>query len=360
MIWLTYRQYRTQLLVVFGALGAIAVALAITGPHLVHLYDTTVAHCGNQNDCAIAQSAFDKNDGLLQELGPAMLVVPALLGMFWGAPLVARELETGSYKLAWTQSASRTRWFVVKLVLVGLAAVTDAGLLSLMVTWWSSPFDTIAGNTMSPSHFDRRDVVPLGYAAYAFALGVTAGILIRRTLPAMAAALAAFIATRYAVLAWVRPNFMTPLKTVTTLQAPGPGLIQLTGPSASDWIISEQTINRSGQVIGTNGGFGPNGQFGVSSVSRNGTTTLSNGQVCPNKFTPPSLPAGHSSSVGPLSPNFGRALQECVNKLGIRQIITYQPANRYWPFQIDETLFFVVLALLLSGFCIWWVRRRLA
>jgi hypothetical protein len=360
MIWLTWRQYRTQLLVVLGALGAIAVALGVTGPHLVHLYDTTVAHCASQNDCANAQSAFVKHDGVLQDLGTAMLVVPALLGMFWGAPLVARELESGSYKLAWTQSVSRTRWFVIKLVLIGLAAVAVAGLLSLMVTWWSSPFDQIAGNTMSPSHFDRRDLVPLGYAAYAYALGVTAGIVIRRTLPAMAATLVAFVLTRYAVIAWARPNFMAPLRLVTALQAGpgGPGNLRA-GPNSADWVISEQTINRAGRVIGTNGGLGPNGQIGANR-SANGTLTLSNGQVCPNKGPAPSLGAGPGSRIGSPNPSITRSLQECFDKLDIRQVATYQPANRYWPFQIDETVLFVVLALLLSGFCVWWVRRRLS
>ena len=51
-----------------------------------------------------------------------VLVVPALIGMFWGAPLIAHELETGTFRLAWTQSVSRRRWLLVKMGLVGLAA----------------------------------------------------------------------------------------------------------------------------------------------------------------------------------------------------------------------------------------------
>jgi hypothetical protein len=361
MTWLTWRQYRTQLLVVFGVLGAIAIALGITGPHLVHIYDTSIANCSKLNDCNGAQISFTKMDGVLKALWPAMLIVPALIGIFWGAPLVARELETGSFRLAWTQSVSRTRWMVIRLVLVGLAAVAVAGLLSLMVTWWSAPFDRLAGNTMSPSHFDRRDLVPVGYAAYAFALGVTAGIVIRRTLPAMAVTLVGFIATRFAVLFWVRPNFMAPLKTVSRLNPfspDGPGA-HLAGPNSSAWIISAQTIDKSGQVIGTNGGLGPNGQFNLN-VSNNGTLNLGDGRVCPNRVTPPKLSGGNGGSIRGLPTSINRGFLECIDKLDIRQVVTYQPANRYWPFQIDETLLYVVLALLLSGFCVWWVRRRLA
>jgi len=65
-----------------------------------------------------------------------ILVVPALLGIFWGAPLVANELETGTYRLAWTQSVTRKRWLAAKLGLVGLWSMAVAGLLSFIVTLW--------------------------------------------------------------------------------------------------------------------------------------------------------------------------------------------------------------------------------
>jgi hypothetical protein len=220
MIWVTWRQFRTQAAVVFGALAVVAVVLAITGPHLVHLYDTTVRPCASHGDCGVATSLFTAHDRLLQQLTQAVLVAPALIGMFWGAPLVARELENGTFRLAWTQSVSRTRWLAYKLVLPGAASIVAAGLLSLMVTWWSSPFDRITDSPFSPSSFDRRDLVPLGYAAFAFALGVTAGVLIRRTLPAMVATLVAFIGVRFAFFEWVRPRLMAPRKVTTAFLAP--------------------------------------------------------------------------------------------------------------------------------------------
>ncbi len=86
------------------------------------------------------------HDVVLYLLGVAVLyVVPALIGIFWGAPLVARELETGTFRLAWNQSVTRTRWLAVKLGLIGLASMAAAGLFSLMVTWWSSPIDQANG-----------------------------------------------------------------------------------------------------------------------------------------------------------------------------------------------------------------------
>jgi hypothetical protein len=355
MIWLAWRQFRTQAAVVAGVLAAIAIVLAVTGPHLVHLYDTTVKPCASHGDCATASTLFIQKDRLLQQLGQVVLVAPALVGIFWGAPLVARELETNTFRLAWTQSVSRLRWLGTKLGLVGLASVATAGLLSLMVTWWSSPFDRIADSPFSPSYFDRRDLVPIGYAACAFALGVTAGILIRRTLPAMATTLVAFIGARLAVFEWVRPHLMTPLRTTTALPAPSPNGLASTGAlQRSDWILSENTINGAGHVIGQNGAFGPHGNFGLN-ASPTGRLTLSDGQTCPN-----SIRVSPGRSPGPPTRAVTNAIQECLDKLHIREVVTYQPANRYWAFQWYETAIFFGLALLLAGFCLWWVRRWLS
>ena len=80
-----------------------------------------------------------------------MLVLPALIGLFWGAPLIARELEAGTHRLVWNQSVTRTRWLAVKLGLLGLAAIAAAGLGSLAVDWWSDPLDKAAAGDDVPA-----------------------------------------------------------------------------------------------------------------------------------------------------------------------------------------------------------------
>jgi hypothetical protein len=349
MMWLTWRQYRTQILIALGALAALAVILLLTGLNLAHLYTATVGTCKADNDCQTAKAAFLQNDADLQTaLEVLVVVLPGLLGVFWGAPLIARELETGTYRLAWTQSATRTRWLAVKVGVIGLASIAVAGLLSLMVTWWSAPFDRI---TMNPfGTFDERDIVPVAYAAFAFALGVTIGVLMRRTVPAMATTALAFAGTRLAVLLWVRPNLAAPLhlKVPDTLYLFGRPSTGNANPS--DWITSDQTINAAGRVIGENG-FIPGSGVHIGTAGHG--ITVGGVGSCPN-ITVPNIPAGQAN----VSP--GPYVEKCFDQLRIHDLLSYQPASRYWTFQWYELGIFMVLALLLVGVCFWRVRRRLA
>lgn len=282
MIWLTWRQSRVSAAVAAAVLGLAAVALA-------------VAHPGS--------AGYFSRHHLLEFLGTFLVAVPALIGAFWGAPLLAGELESGTYRLAWTQSVTPTRWLVVKVALVGAAGIAATGLLSLMLTAWSTT--TYNQNRFSPAMFAERGIVPLGYTAFGFALGVTAGLLIRRTLPAMAATLAGFVMVRIVVQNWLRPHFATPLKLTAalTLQNGSPLHVNPGG-----WSISNQFVNATGQVV--------------------------NGIDCP----PPQTTA-------------------CISSY--HQVLTYQPASRYWTFQTYELAIFTGLGLILIGLCLWWIHHRI-
>jgi hypothetical protein len=260
MIWFAWRQFRTQAAVVFGALAVLAVVVIVTGLQLRHWYDASgIANCAAAGDCDTVTSAFTSHYSWLQTLLGNVLIdfFPAVIGVFWGAPLIARELDTGSYRLVWTQSVTRTRWLAARITIVGAASIAAVGLLSWMVTWWFTPFDNMANNKFDPSVFSERDIAPLGYAAFAFALGVTAGLLIRRTLPAMATTLVGYIAARVVVLIWIRPHFQAPLHATGLLQAPGSdsGLVKLPGatlaPQPGSWLVSSQILDPSGHP--TNG-----------------------------------------------------------------------------------------------------------
>jgi hypothetical protein len=318
MMWLAWRQFRTQAAVVFGALVVLALVLVVTGLRLRHWYDVSgIPGCSAAGDCDTVISAFTNHYTWLQTLLGDVLIqfLPAVTGVFWGAPLLAREFDTGTYRLAWTQSITRTRWLAAKVAVVGTASVAASGLLSWLVTWWFTPLDGLNDTKFDPSIFSERDVVPLGYAAFAFALGLIAGLLIRRTLPAMATTLVGYITARLVVLEWARPHFAAPLHVTASMPEPGSGPAKaLKAPAAS-------------QI--------PPGSW-----------------IGPSRITDPT---GHA--VAGIRINLGDPCVANHNCLaGYHQTITYQPASRYWPFQWAETALFAGVAVILIGFCFWWIN----
>jgi hypothetical protein len=336
VIRFSWLQFRTQAAVASGVLAVVAIVLAVTGPHLVNLYDTTVAACSVHHDCSATTTALVNTDGPLQVFASLLiLLVPALIGIFWGAPLVAREYETGTFRLVWTQGVTRTRWLAVKLGLGALISTAFAGLLSLMVTWWSSPIDRVRMNSYSFFVFGARDITPLGYAAFAFVLGATAGVLIRRTLPALATTMVGFVVARLGVLYWVRPHLIAPfhkdlaLSSAPTLnigltQAGVQAVASTRGLDLSNaWIYSSEIVDKAG----------------------NAPTTAFLNHACPfGKVT-------HA-------PNF----QTCTANIAAKfhEVVTYQPGSHYWTLQWYETAIFLGLAAVLAGLSFLWIRHPLA
>jgi hypothetical protein len=345
MIWLTWRQFRWQAITGAAVLAVLAIVLAATGPGLVTRYDQIGLPTCHSTCTALASRFINELEfGTYGKLFYAGLVVmyliPALIGIFWGAPLIAREFETGSFRLAWNQSVTRTRWVLAKLGLIGLTAVVAAGLLSLAITWWASPIEQALSDGQSGSHllplsplvFGARGIAPLGYAAFAFVLGVTAGVLIRRTVPAMAVTLVIFAGVQILMPALVRPHLIPPVQATAPFNAntaddfvintaQNGATMTLVGnysvPGA--WILSNQTITRSGRV-----------------------------------FDGPPAPVCVSNSAPP------QACSNWVNSLHLRQLITYQPQGRFWPLQGAETGIYLVLAAGLGALCTWQIRRRRA
>jgi hypothetical protein len=345
MIQFTLRQARAQNVVAAAAIAVVAVIAAVTGPHLVRLYGAAVASCGPAGACTAALAG---QDGTLRLwLGILVVMVPAVLGMFWGAPLVARELETGTFRLAWTQSMTRTRWLAVRLAVIGLASMAVTGLLSLIVTWWASPLDRAGMNQFAS--FDERDIVPIGYAAFAFALGVAAGALIRRTLPAMLTTLVAFIAVRVTFRTWVRPELISPVIRSLALSPGSTGygqqgflpLAQLSSPALEPappdlpnaWTTSVGIVNSRG----------------------GGLTAGELARICPG------LGKGRQGG-GPATkapPQVVNQLQDCVARVGatFHEVVSYQPSSRYWPLQWYELAIFLAAAAALAALSIWRIHR---
>jgi hypothetical protein len=325
MMWLAWRQARAQIAVALLATAAVAVAAGAAG----------------------------RGDSTLRPwLTAAVVVVPGLLGAFWGAPLVASELESGSFRLAWTQDVSRGRWLAARLAVSGLASMAVAGLLSWAVTWWAAPLDR--GGLDQFGSFDSRDIVPLGYAVFAVALGVVLGVLIRRTVPAMAATLLAFTAVRLAFRLVARPYLLPPATRALALDPSSTGYgssgflpvalmsrpaLQPSAPNLPNaWITSIAIVDQRG----------------------NGLTGSELHTTCPGIGGGAAASAPRSGGSGHVQAPQGAvtAMHDCVARIAAtyHEVVTYQPASRYWPLQWYELGVFLAAALLLAGACAWRVR----
>jgi hypothetical protein len=321
MTWLAWRQFRVQAQAAVAGLVVLAVVVLVTGLQLRNLYDDSgISTCKSVGDCDTVTDAFTAHYGVLQQLlNLAVFILPIVIGIFWGAPLVAGELATGTHRLAWTQSITRTRWLAAKLAIAGAATVVTAGLVSLAVTWWFSPLQLVRANRFDPSVFNERAIAPIGYAVFAFALGVVVGLFVRRTLPAMAIALATYIATQIVVITWIRPHFKAPIEASGAFAEPVPpsagaqaGPFDAGFTKPGDWVISRHVLDASGHEL-------------------------------------------DGIRVSPADPC--TATRTCFT--GFRQTVTYQPAGRYWSFQIYETALYCSLAVALIALSFWWIRKRL-
>ncbi len=345
-------QSRSQTLIAAALLAALAVAAAATGIQLSHLYGSLVAHC--HTGCDFATQQFLTHDHVMDRaLDLLARAVPALFGIFWGAPLLAREYETGTHRLAWTQSVSRSRWLVTKLAIGGAATVALAGVLTLTITWWYRVLDPLT--TSQYAVFDRRDIAPIGYALFAFACGALLGAMIKRTVPAMAATLGVFVLARIATTLWIRPYLLTPVRTSMSLLGAGPSKPVQLGVGSQN----------GGPLTLFAQGEGPKGSWTLSSQLLTGSGhSLSSAQIsaflhqyCPNVGLPPSAAKAGQGVARVVGPDGGRA---CLTQVGrtFHLLVRYQPGNRYWTFQWLEAGIFITLALASAAGCYWWVTHR--
>src|ERR1700729_4365397 len=329
MAWVSWRHHRIALGGVAVFLGALAVWLWIAGLRLHHAYAAAAAcHPSSSNARQNLIAAFQSPNGILKG-GFVLQPLPALIGAFVGAPMLAREIETGTFRYAWTQGFGRRRWTLAKLVLVGGAVAAPAGPFSVLVSWYYQPSLATGNGTvfssptpLSPGLFDLRGIAFPAWTLAAFAMGALAGMLIRRVVPAIVATLAAH--TGLALLAGnvLRQHYLTPLATKGS-NLPG-----------SAWITSEWW---------TKGGkFAFGGRPAIDLLQ----------QLCPASFVPG--PGGGIAVRGSFSPT------TCLARHGYTQWSDYQPASHFWLFQWIEGGWLLALSVLLIAVTVWLVRRRVA
>lgn len=316
MLWLTWRQHRAELVAAIILLAAIGVLLLVSGISMHRAFDAEgVAAClgrlgDGRSTCGEIVTGFSDRYIVWGDLLTWLNLLPGLAGVFVGAPLLGRELEDGTWKFAFTQSVTRTRWLTIKLTAVGLVVVALAAAFTALFTWWRAPLDAIEGRIASGG-FNFEGLSLASGALFSLAVGVFAGALLRRTVPAMAVSLLGYFAVRTPIELYARPRYETPLLRIV-------GSDERVGPSTTNWVLSQGWINAEGEK-------------------------LSRGE--------------RNSLLGQVKDS-GTNLDRYMRDNGLRQYVEYQPDERFWHFQIIEAALLLGLTALLMTLSIWLIRRR--
>ncbi len=327
MAWVTWRQHRFALAGVAALLGALAVCVWLAGLKTHHVYAATVAACHQgASACYGMSTSFIGTNGFLAN-GFILQAVPVLIGAFVAAPVLARELETGTFRYAWTQGFGRWRWALAKLVLLAVPVAAAAGAFSVLLSWYYQPYFAPSNQALDlsevtpffPGLFDLRGIAFAAWTLVAFAIGALAGMLIRRVVPAIVATLVAYAGLAFAAGAFLREHYLAPLVT-SNVNVP-----------ASAWITSQWWTK--------------GGSFAFAGPP-------------PDSLLMRFCPAGPQGPVGPGGKPKTVALAQCLTSHGYTQWTSYHPASQFWPFQWIEGGWLLALSVLLIAVTVWLVRRR--
>lgn len=318
--WVVWRQHRVAALGTVVVLGGFGIWLVVTGvPMHASWARLGLNRCPNLL-VASCQAASDKFMLQYGEWGtrlPQVLeFIPLVLGVFIGAPLVARELESGTYRFAWTQGRSRLRWSLAQLALTGGVLTVAALVFSALFSWWFGPWAQISGRMERNGAYEVAGLVFAARMLFTFTLGTFLGAVIRRTVPAMAATAAGFFAVAVPSALWLRPLIEKPLDLPANFAGPPQARILQGGLIVSEWYR-----NGSGHRVSE-------AQFNAI--------------------------LGRAEAAHPTTVDVGSFMRQH----GYTSWLSYQPASRFWHFQSIEAAAYVLLAVALGLLTVRWVQRR--
>jgi hypothetical protein len=333
VIWLVWRRYRILLFVILGILAALGLWMLLLGrasEGAVSSY--TCLH--STFHCNLEHGAFSLSNQATA-VNALLLFVPCLLGVVFGAPLVAAELEHHTNRLVWTQGMSRTKWLVVKWSSVLVVLALMMGVLTLVAQWWtghvierSFVVNIVAPGSqgrVQPVFFPITGIAPIAYTVFAFALGAALGSIIRKTSWAIVGTVVAYTAVSVLAVLVVRPSLapqlFVPFPSTHSAQA-----------RATYQELSESTAQA------WNLGFGFRYAPG-SANEANGGSANAVAERCQQRnynYTP---------------------YLSCLSAHHIQMGSFYQPGSHYWDLQWRESALLIGMACLLFGATLWSVRR---
>jgi hypothetical protein len=315
LAWVTWRQHRAALAGAVGALAGLALLLLATGLPMHAAADRYgLAACAGGVDapgCPAAAALFGQRwDGWAMFLPRLLEFLPGVLGMFVGAPVVARELESGTHRFAWAQGAGRTGWLVVKLAGLGAVLLAAALAFSALWSWWYQPFVPLRGRIEPGQAYEVGGLVFAARTLFGFTAGVLFGTVIRRVVPAMAATALGWLLVTWPATIWLRRRIVAPL----TVPADSPL------NSDTSWTVDRWATDPSGH-------------------------RLTSAQV-------DALFLRDRPATGR-----GTTIQDWLTAHGYAQWAAVQPDTRFWHFQLVEAGAYTLLALTLAAATVPLLRR---
>jgi hypothetical protein len=315
VIWAAWRSQRLLILVSFVVVGFFAIWLFVTGSAQEAAYAVYLNHhCLTRpsQNCTVLYNNYYNANRLTGVYIGILIAIPPILGFVLGAPLVAREFEQATNRLAWTQSITRTRWLLVKLGLGALACVVVVGAMVPLLAWWTGAVQR--SDRILPGNFDFSGFVAVAYVLFAFMLGAALGALIRRTGWAFAVGIPLYALVRLIVRADIRPILIPPS---TVSVDPSEAF------TTSAWIL--------------NAGFVPIGR----SSPAPGETWHSLG------FT------WFGDCKAPPPPD----VKQCIAQSKIHFVYQFQPMSHFWSLQALESAIYVGSAVVLLAVIVFSVQR---
>jgi ABC-type transport system involved in multi-copper enzyme maturation permease subunit len=323
LAWVTWRRQRTTILATSAVLGVLAIYLLVTGLQMRSAWHAVQACIPQQSSpCSFQWNSFKNsyaNPGIISAL---FIFAPLLIGAFAGAPLIGRELETGTFRYAWTQGVGRVRWTIALIVAGAVAVAVMTGAFGALIAWHDRPlWDADVTARLAANEFPTTGVAIIGWSLAAYAIGVLAGLLWRRVLAALATTIG--IAFALALMtSKLRPHYLAPLRTKNLDFVPGSQTIQ-------------QWWEKAGAVVSANDLNTALRSAGVQQID-----------------------VGGGGKTTPATPGDGTDPVTYLLHHGYTQWTSYQPASRYWIFQWIEFGWLTALAVLLLAATSFLVRRR--
>ncbi|WP_328938023.1 hypothetical protein OG288_20505 [Streptomyces tauricus] len=186
--WTVLRLHRAALIVwgvfLLAALGTLVWEVEITADAVRE----RISACAGTGGLCRLRAAIDYG-GTISWVSTLVYYSFFAVAAFAAGALVGRELENGTAELAWTQSVSPTRWLAAKLAVPALLLVAGGTVFVLVFRWaWTANRDLMGDDWTFDDVFAARGPALVAYGLCGLGVGALAGVVVRRSLPAVAVA----------------------------------------------------------------------------------------------------------------------------------------------------------------------------